>query len=173
MQSAGNILANAVSPIDVRAGGSRLLGTAEYVAIEVAVSKIIRSVLRMENRSIWELGFIHLLSVPMLGGAAGAFPTVTPIQATTEFSTALFDGAKGIPATLLAQWVYNTVYKGFHFPWFNFKDLLITAGSKSLSRALVYALRDMLAQLSLVDALAVIDELVRQQQAKSNLGSNE
>ena len=53
------------------------------------------------------------------------------------FTTQLMDGAKGIPAVLVAQYIIDSFSKGFHAPWFNMKDLLITAGSKAITRPLV------------------------------------
>ena len=75
METAQNVFRNAVAPVDPTGqdGANRILGTAEYVAVEVAVSKIVRAVLKMENRSVWDLFWIHLLSVPFLGGLAAPF----------------------------------------------------------------------------------------------------
>ena len=72
MESAQNILSNAVIPLDFRRD-RQLIGTAEYIAAEVLVSKIIRTVLKMEDRPITELAFVHLLSIPFLGGLAAPF----------------------------------------------------------------------------------------------------
>ena len=166
METATNVVRNAVAPLDF-GEDNRVLGTAEYVAIEVAVSKIVRSVLKMENRSVWDLFWIHLLSVPFLGGLGAPFGDQTPLANTNDYTQALKDGARGIPAVLAAQWVYNTASRGFHVPWFGMKDLLITAGSKAITRPLTYSVRDKLPGGTA--ALAVIDALIQRQAEGSNI----
>ena len=167
MQSAQNILSNAVAPIDFRKP-NQIVGTVEYVAVEVLVSKIIRSILKMEHRGVWELGWIHLLSIPFLGGAGAPFKNITDHTAHADYQQSLIDGAKGIPAVLLAQYVYQTAYSGFHFPKFSFKDLLITAGSKTLSRPLVYSVLEKLPP-TMMDGFLTLDALAKRQAANSNL----
>ena len=167
MEQAQNVISNAIAPVDFRKS-NQLLGTAEYVAVEVLVSKIIRGVLKMENRGVWELAWVHLLSIPFLGGAGAPFGATRSTTQTTAYSRAAMDGARGIPAVLLAQYVYSTAYAGFHIPKFNFKDLLITAGSKSISRPLVYSIIDKLPQ-SMQDGFTVLDELARRQTTESNI----
>ena len=168
--TAANIFNNAIVPIDIRKNG-QLLGTAEYVAIEVAVSKIVRNVLRMENRNITELAAVHILSIPFLGGAGAPFGQVQGVGNGPSYTQALKDGAKGVPAVLLAQWVFNTAYKGFHLPWFSVKDIAITAGAKALSRPIVLALWPILGSLSARQGFEVIDALVNRQVAASSIRS--
>ena len=167
MESVQNVASNAIAPIDFRKP-YQLYGTVEYVAVEVLVSKIIRYVLKMENRSLTELAFVHLLSIPFMGGAAAPFGTPSNIHRTAGYTTAATDGAKGIPGVLIAQWIINTSSKGFHFPWFNLKDLLITAGSKIISRPLIYSIVDKLPNDANM-GLAVMDALFQNQVARSNL----
>ena len=167
METATNVFNNAIAPVDFRVE-NRVLGTAEYVAVEVAVSKIVRAVLKMENRTVWDLFWVHLLSVPFMGGLGAVIGDPVSVQATDNYTQAFKDGAKGIPAVLAAQWVVATASRGFHVPWFGMKDLLITAGSKTISRPLVYSVIAKLpAQMS--DAYAVIDELIARQSLGSNL----
>lgn len=160
---------NSIAPVDVRKG-TLVLGAAEYVAVEVAVSKIVRSVLKMENRGIFELAFIHALSIPLLGGLGAPFGAEQKsiLSAAGGYTQAFYDGAKGIPAVLAAQWVVATASRGFHFPWFTFKDLLITAGSKAITRPLVFSVANKLPD-TLQDGFLVIDALVQRQVAVSNL----
>ena len=167
METAQNVFWNAAAPVNF-SETNQVLGTAEYVAVEVAVSKIVRSVLKMENRSIWDLFWIHLLSVPFMGGLGAPFGDQTPLANTPDYTTAALDGARGIPAVLAAQWVIATASKGFHFPWFNMKDLLITAGSKAISRPLVYSVLNKLPEDAQA-GFAVMDALFQAQVAKSNL----
>ena len=168
MDSFQNVASNSIAPVDVRKG-SLVLGAAEYIAVEVAVSKIVRSVLNMENRGIFELAFIHALSIPLLGGLGAPFSEQKSIlSAAGGYTQAFYDGAKGIPAVLAAQWVVATASRGFHLPWFTFKDLLITAGSKAITRPLVFSVANKLPD-TLQDGFLVIDALVQRQVAVSNL----
>ena len=167
MEQVQNVLSNAIAPVDFRKA-KQLVGTVEFVAVEVLVSKIVRTVLRMENRGLMDLAFVHLLSIPFMGGIAAPFGNVRAIGATGGYGQAAVDGAKGIPGVLIAQWIIATASKGFHFPWFNLKDLLITAGSKALSRPLVYSVIDKL-PIDAQAGFAVLDQLFQNQVAKSNL----
>ena len=167
MEQVQNVLSNAVAPVDFRKPW-QLIGTAEFVAVEVLVSKIVRTVLKMENRGIFELAFVHLLSIPFMGGISAPLPNTRALANTNGYGQALADGAKGIPGVLIAQWILATATKGFHFPWFTMKDLLITAGSKAISRPLVYSVIDKLPQDAQA-GFAVMDALFQAQVAKSNL----
>ena len=60
MEQVQNVLSNAVAPVDFRKA-KQLIGTVELIAVEVLVSKIVRTVLRMENRGLMDLAFVHLL----------------------------------------------------------------------------------------------------------------
>ena len=167
MEQVQNVLSNAVAPLDFRKA-KQLIGTVELIAVEVLVSKIVRTVLRMENRGLMDLAFVHLLSIPFMGGAAAPFGNIRAVGATGGYGQAAVDGAKGIPGVLIAQWIIATASKGFHFPWFNLKDLLITARSKALSRPLVYSVIDKL-PIDAQAGFAVLDQLFQNQVAKSNL----
>ena len=168
MESAQNILSNAVIPLDFRRD-RQLIGTAEYIAAEVLVSKIIRTVLKMEDRPITELAFVHLLSIPFLGGLAAPFGDQASIQQVDRgYTKALTDGAKGIPAVLAAQWILATASKGFHFPWFSMKDLFITAGSKAITRPLVFSIVDKIGDMG-AQGFAVMDQIFSNQVRASNL----
>ena len=167
MEQVQNVLSNAIAPVDFRKA-KQLIGTAEFVAVEVLVSKIVRTVLKMENRGIFELAFVHLLSIPFMGGISAPLPNTRALANTAGYGQALADGAKGVPGVLIAQWIIATATKGFHFPWFTMKDLLITAGSKAISRPLVYSLLDKLPQDAQA-GFAVMDALFQAQVSKSNL----
>ena len=137
-----NVLSNAVVPFDPRRT-KLLMGSLEYIAAEVIVAKMVRKVMKADNKGYLQLAYIHALSLPFMGGAAGFFDASAGYVGTDNqgqavgFTTNIMDGAKGIPAVLLAQYFIDSMTKGFHVPWFNFKDLLITAGSKSLTRPIV------------------------------------
>ena len=167
MDAIGNVFNNGIVAVDFRKS-KQLIGTVEYVAAEVLVSKVIRAVLKMENRGIFDLAFIHLLSIPFMGGIAAPLENIRSLATTDGYGKALADGAKGIPGVLIAQWIVATASKGFHFPWFNLKDLLITAGSKAITRPLVYSILKKLPNDAQA-GFAVMDALFQSQVAKSTL----
>ena len=119
------------------AGGNVLAGNVQVVAAEVAVSKLIRWLMRMANRPITELIAVHSVSLSMLGGFAGFFKPNTNYSSQASTTQAVQDGAKGIPALFAAQYVVNTASKGLHFPKFTFKDMLITGAAKALTRPIL------------------------------------
>ena len=144
------------------------MGSLEYIAAEVVVAKIVRKVMKADNKGWLQLAYIHALSLPFMGGAAGFFDANADYRSNPEFTGNLMDGAKGIPAVLVSQYIIDSMSKGFHVPWFNFKDLLITAGSKALTRpltAFVYKYVPSTVQ----DNLRVFDILVQRQSNASTL----
>ena len=166
MDSAQNILSNAVLPFDFRKG-SLVLGSAEYIAVEVLVSSIVRKFMKAP-KSFRDLIFVHAISLPFLGGATGFMDPTGEYSAS--WATQFMDGAKGIPAVILAEWVLATFNKGFHFPWFGMRDLLITAGSKTISRPIASTIYNYLPK-DAADALATFNLMVQSQNQKSSLHS--
>ena len=134
-----NVAKNIIVPIDPRRT-KQLLGSLEYVAAEVVVAKIVRKIIKADTKGWLELAYIHTLSLPFLGGLGAFFENQKDYDGQDPdtgkaigVATQLMDGAKGIPAVLLAQYILESFAKGFHVPWFNLKDLLITAGTKALT----------------------------------------
>jgi hypothetical protein len=171
-----NILTNVVLPFDPRRT-KLLLGTLEYIAAEVIVAKVVRKIMRADNKGWLQLAYVHALSMPFLGGAAGFFDPQEQYTGNDSkgkkigFATQLWDGAKGIPAVILAQYIVESFAKGFHAPWFNFKDLLITAGSKALTRPLVGFIYTYLPN-DAANNLTVVDIMIGRQRNSSTLKSD-
>jgi hypothetical protein len=170
-----NILSNIVVPFDPRKT-KLLMGSLEYIAAEVVVAKIIRKIIKQDNVGWLHLAYVHAISLPFMGGAAGFFEGTKAYDAVDAkgkklgFGQQFQDGAKGIPAVLLAAWIVASFTKGFHAPWFQMKDLLITCGTKAITRPVVGFLFEYLpddAQLN----LRVLDQLVEMQRVKSTLYS--
>ncbi len=132
---ATNVFNNLILPYDLRKTGL-VLGCAQLVLLEVTVSKIIRKILGMGNRSVTELAAIHTVSLPLLGGLSG-FVTENSAFGSASWGESLQDGAKGVPAVFAGQYITNTFLSGFHMPKISFKDALITAASKALTRPLL------------------------------------
>ena len=124
---------NAILPYDLRK--PKLVGgVAQVVLLEVIVSKIIRKILGMANAGFMELAAIHAVAMPFLGGLSGFADAP---KGDGSVATAFMDGAKGIPAVFLAQYIINTGARGLHLPGLHVKDIMITAASKTLTRPLI------------------------------------
>ena len=170
-----NLATNVILPFDPRRT-KLLLGSLEYIAFEVLVAKLIRKIMKADNVGWARLAYIHALSLPFMGGAAGFFDPQSNYEGNDskgkkiEFGTRLADGAKGIPAVILAQWILESFNKGFHAPWFNMKDLLITAGSKTITRPLTAIIIPYLPE-DMQDNYELIHAVIEKQATASNLRS--
>ena len=172
-----NVAMNLVLPVDFRRT-KLILGTLEYIAAEVVVSKIVRKFMKADNKGWAELAYIHALSMPFMGGAAGFFDQNNKYEGTDDegkditFATQLMDGAKGIPAVLLAQYILESFSKGFHKPWFALKDLFITAGAKAITRPVIGFIYKYLPKDAQTN-LRVVDEMINRQRHFSTLKSKD
>ena len=124
-------------PTTTSGGGTLVVGNAQVVAMEVVVSKLVRWLLKSEQRSIFYLTAVHAASQAFLGGFSGFFDDTQFVASTPTTMQALTDGAKGIPGLFAAQYVVNTGLQGLHFPKLSFKDMLITAASKAITRPII------------------------------------
>jgi len=131
-KNALNIPVNAILPFDPRKY-QLVVGSAEYVAIEVIISKLFRMLVGASRKSWMELISVHAVSLTYMGGASGFMDP--PGSLGADLTSQLMDGAKGIPAVFLAQYTVDTCTRGFHAPrgW-SINDILISAASKALSR---------------------------------------
>jgi len=173
-----NIATNVILPFDPRRT-KLLMGSLEYIAAEVVVAKVVRKIIKADTKGWLELAYVHALSLPFMGGTAAFFE---PTEAYTgkeragtgkdiTFTTQLMDGAKGIPAVLVAQYIIESFAKGFHAPWFNMKDLLITAGTKAITRPIVGFVYKYLPD-NATENLRILDGLIERQRNASSLKSN-
>ena len=159
-----NIGKNTIAPFS---SGSLAFGSAQYVAAEVAVSWVLRRLLSMP-RPLGKIAFIHGLSLPIMGGAAGFAAPAAGYDATyTEQATA---GAKGIPAVLIAHYIYQVFERGFTVPSGGMKEYLVTAASKVLSRPVLSTISGYLPAAG-QDALLVLHHLIARQATTSNLAA--
>ena len=171
-----NVLSNIIVPFDPRRT-KLLMGSLEYVAAEVIVAKVVRKIIKADNKGWLELAYVHALSLPFMGGTAAFFDANAGYEGQdaegkdVTFMTQLMDGAKGIPAVLVAQYIIESFAKGFHAPWFNMKDLLITAGTKAITRPLVGFVYKYLPE-NAADNLRLVDTLVTRQRHFSSLRSD-
>ena len=96
------------------------------------------------------------------------------MDAPGDFNASIFeqlkDGAKGIPAILLAKYSVDTCYRGFHIPgkgW-SLADITISAASKAISRPLFSLLYTQI-KGPMTQPLELVNEMVRNQVARSTL----
>ena len=171
-----NVFSNTIVPVDPRRT-KLLMGSLEYIAAEVVVAKVVRKMIRADNKGWLELAYVHALSLPFMGGTAAFFDPNQAYEGDDSsgkkigFGTHLTDGAKGIPAVILAQYILESFSKGFHAPWFNLKDLLITAGTKAITRPVVGFVYDYLPR-NVQQSLEVLEQLFIRQREKSTLKSD-
>lgn len=164
--SAKNVFNNAILPFDVRKY-DLVLGSAQLVVIEVVVSKLIRKILGMGGRGFAELAAVHAVSLPFLGGFSGFFEGNNQVSGSSQMN-AFQDGAKGVPAVFMAQYVVNVAAKGIHVPKFSFKEMLVTAASKTLSRPLIVLMYPKLHK-ALQNNFRQVNRMEQLQNANSNL----
>ena len=110
-------------------------GNAQRVVLEVLVSKIMRKILRMQDRSFMYLTAVHTLSLPLLGGFQAALSGPEGFTATNLEQ--IRAAAACVPAVYASEYVVNTSSVGFHVPKPNLRDALVTAAAKVLTRPLI------------------------------------
>ena len=159
-----NVPYNLVQPVF---GTDRIGGAITHVTAEVVVAKIIRQFINAPPRSWSNLAFIHLISLPFLGGPVG-FLNPNKAITSSKFNEALMDGAKGIPGVLLAQYVVSTADLGFHVPSANLRDLMVMAAAKILTRPLL-AMTSGFWPETLKGQMTVFNKIIANQVTNSNL----
>ena len=157
-----NVFTNTVAPFS---SAQLIGGTTGYVANEVAVSYMVRKMMG-KHKSLFELAQVHALSVPLLGGAAGFMDPQGDFD--DDWSTQFGAGIKGVPALFLAQYIIQIFNKGFSLPNEGFKEYLVAAFSKIVSRPVLSVINGYLPGQA-ADALQVLHNLVRRQAVASNL----
>ena len=166
-----NVLMNAVQPVDFR-HGSQVAGAAEYVAAEVLVSYFARYIFKMERRTIAELAAIHAVSIPLIGGLVAGVDDANIFSYNSPWGDLVQDGAKGVPAVFVAQYICNTALQGLHAPKLAFGDILMTAGAKIVTRPIIALLYPYLGE-TFRNNLDVLEELFNnKQRAASRLRSD-
>ena len=131
-----NTFMAAISPVDVR-NGTFVIGSVSHVALEVLLSYIVRRLTGSERRGLLELTAIHALSIPLQGGLSAFADGAHPLYLEAPFGSLFVDGAKGIPAVFATTYMVNVATSGFHKPKLSFRDILITAASKIISRPIM------------------------------------
>ena len=111
-------------------------GNAQLVAAEVIVSKLLRKVLGMSDRSFSYLAAVHAASLPLIGGMQAPFSK--PIGYAPRPNLEVLQAAAAtVPAVWAAEYVVQTSGVGFHVPRPSIRDALMTAASKMLTKPLI------------------------------------
>ena len=160
-----NVFTNAIYPFS---SGKLIGGSLDYVAIEVVVSWLIRRILG-SPRSFLHMLQVHTLSLPLMGGAAGFADPPADLQET--FGKQFAAGIKGVPAVLTAHWLVQIFNDGFTLPNAGFKEYLITAFAKIMSRP-VFSTLDGFLPGEVQDAHAVLHALIERQTRASNFAQS-
>ena len=129
-----HVFMNVLLPLN---GAKMLKGSVLYVALEVAVSKLLRKISGFQDRSIMELSIVHTMSLPLMGGLSAMM--TSPNESTVAYGSDRIrqhakQGLKGVPALFLANYIYNTFHNGFYVGSFSMKNLFIMAAAKMLTR---------------------------------------
>ena len=160
---AKNMFYNAVAPF---AGSDRIVGTTFNVAAEVLVESAVRKMVGQKKIEWFDMVAYHAISQPfMMAFVAGG--DLTEVGRGTYKDQAI-DGFRGVPALLLAKYILYTYYQGFFLPGFNMKELLLTAGTKTITRPIVHTVQKWLPK-TLADQIAVVDAIYGSQMENSNL----
>ena len=148
-------------------------GNAQLVTAEVIVSKLLRKILGMSNRSFGYLTAVHAASLPLIGGlqapftrpvgyGATVFRSASP-QTTVGTNLDVLKGARfGQPSTSLIHPVLAFTYPNLRFA------TLMTAASKMLTRPLI----GMSVNTILPQAMRANFEDAQELEMKYNLASN-
>ena len=153
------------------AGTNAAIGGVEYITIEVLVDMILRMILRAPKRGVFQLAVIHALTLPMIGGITRLYGDAPIDYSGGSLLDQTKDGASGIPAVFLAQYVYSSAFRGFYIPrGFSMRDILVTALAKTVSKPLISSVWRFLPQAMVKDTLSQLNSLFRAEVRASNLG---
>ena len=145
-----NLLSNMFGIFNFVQSPENLWGVSEVVLFETLTSVFFYSMfLPQYYPGLRNIVLTHLISLPFLSAIPiASFGDKVNLKKYLEekmnFKTAVQLSTQGIPAVLLSQYIVGTFnYGGIHLPKIMFSDLLVTAGSKLITRPLlqmIYAL---------------------------------
>jgi len=166
-----NVLKNMFVPFT---SGKALKGSVSFIALEVAVAKLLRKIMKMDSKSYTELAIVHGLTLPILGGIGAAFngKAAQPVRGygAKKMAIHIKEGAKTVPALFTAQYCYNTYCHGLGLHFWTIKDALIMAASKILTRPIAAKLYQK--SKFFQNAFDAVQLLHESQGSVSNLGRN-
>jgi len=128
-----NILANSFPQFDFRQTDV-VMAAAEFILFETLISYLCRYGIKSAQKPFFELLEIHTLSVPLLGAFAGE---KHPLGLEAPFSAQCMTAIEQCPAVFTADYIRQTSRVGGHIPKPGMMDVLLTTGSKLVSRNLM------------------------------------
>ena len=165
-----NSAKNLVLPFS--AGTTAAIGGVEYVTIEVLVDMILRMILRAPKRGVFQLAVIHALTLPMIGGITKLYGDAPIDYSSGTLLNQTKDGAMGVPAVFLAQYIYSSAFRGFYIPsGFSMRDILVTILAKTVTKPLISSVWRFLPKEMVQDTLTQLNSIFRAEVRASNLGT--
>ena len=144
--------------------GGAIMGSVEYVAIEVLVGQLVRRAMGMKYNWL-DSAETHTLSLPVIGqlNFGDAFPTLTADKkAKVDIMEEAKEGAKAIPGALVGYTAMQIRQNGIRIPSYGNKDFIALCVGKILSRPLTAFLFSSL-PTDFQTALLVINALFNRQ----------
>lgn len=162
-----NSAKNTVLPF--ASGSDVAIGSVEYVTVEVIVDMVLRAILRGPRRGVVDLAIIHTLSLPILGGIQAVYGKAPIDYGSGSMLDHVKDGAAGVPAVFIAQWIYGA-RNGLRIPrGFNLYDIMITIIAKTATKPLLAAVWPFLPKKMVQDALRATNSMFRAEVRNSNI----
>ena len=120
-------------------------GSVEYVAIEVLVGQLVRTMMGMKRQWI-DSAEIHALSLPMLGplNLASPYGDFAEGEAKVDYANEISEGSKGVPGVIGGYIAREFLRNGLRIPAFANKEFLALIVGKILSRPVTQAIFSML-----------------------------
>ena len=158
-----NVLWNTVDPFTI---GKGAIGAASFVAIETAVSQVVRRVMNAPY-NVGEAMETHAFSVPFLGQLNFGAPYAAYGGDSIDVMAEASEGAKQIPAAIVGYTAMNLRRNGLKVPSFSNRDFIYMMVGKILSRPLTAYVYDSLPE-DIEVGLSVIQALANKQQSIVN-----
>ena len=156
--------------IPFSAGTNAAIGGVEYITVEVLVDMVLRMILRAPRRGVFQLAVIHALTLPMIGGITRLYGAAPIDYSSGSLLDQTKDGAMGVPAVFLAQYIYSSAFRGFYIPkGFSMRDILVTILAKTVTKPLISSVWRFLPKSMVQDTLAQLNTLFRAEVRASNL----
>ena len=135
------VIENGLQPIDIRKTKNVFAG-AEIILSEALVSYLARWTFGGEKMSFMKLVMLHAIANPLHGGIEETLGAAEVTYKGGEYTDQFAKSVSNIPGVFVAQYIVNTPDKGIRMPGFSLKDVLLTAGSKIVTRPILKFLYD-------------------------------
>ena len=130
------VIENGLQPIDIRKSKTVFAG-AEVILSEALVSYLARWTFGGEKMSFLKLVMLHAIANPLHGGIEENIGADEVTFKDGDYTDQFTKSASNLPGVFIAQYIVNTPDKGLRVPGFSLKDVLLTAGSKMVTRPIL------------------------------------